>query len=200
MWVAMTGLMMAPVVLPWLRAVDRLARAASPAGSGPERDAHHRTPLAAVPFAAGYASAWAVFSLAAAGAQAGLGALGLPGPLLDTAPTLAGSALLLAGGFQLTALKDACLDHCRSPHGWLLAHWRPGTRGALAMGLRHGLFCLGCCWALMGLALVVGTMSLVGMGALMALMLLEVLAPFGRRLARVAGVALALAGLALLLS
>lgn len=203
MWLVMTALMMAPVILPWLRAVDRLARAAVPArtGTGADRVAPPRSaPLTAVPFAVGYASAWAVFSVAAAGAQAGLGAMGAPGPLLETAPTLAGSALILAGGFQLTALKDACLDHCRSPHGWLLSHWRPGVRGAVAMGLRHGLFCLGCCWALMALALVVGAMSLPGMGVLMAVMLLEILAPFGRRLARVAGIALVVGGLGLLLS
>lgn len=182
MWLVMTFVMMAPVVFPWLRAVARVADPGTPA---------------ALPFGLGYALAWAGFSLAAAVLQTRLVA---PDPLLEGSPALAGSSLLLAGAFQFTALKDACLSHCRSPFGWLLAHWRPGPVGVFSVGLRHGLFCLGCCWALMALALVVGMMNLTAMALLMAVMVMETVAPFGRRVVRPAGAALVLAGLWVLLA
>ena len=187
MWLGMCALMMAPVVLPWLRAVARLARAEHGGGRVP--------PVSG--FALGYAVAWAAFSAAAAGVQGLVAAHALPGPWIAHAPVLAGSALVLAGGFQFTGLKDACLSHCRSPLGYLLAHWRPGLAGAWSLGLRHGAFCLGCCWALMALALVTGAMEPLAMGLLAALMLGETLAPGGLRLVRPIGLALVLAGLAL---
>lgn len=182
MWLAMTAVMMAPVVLPWLRALGRV-----------------QGPTVLLAFVGGYAVAWTAFSVAAALTQIGLARLGAHAPLTATAPGVAGIALVLVGGFQLTALKDSCLSHCRSPFGYFASHWRPGMRGAWAMGLHHGAFCLGCCWGLMALALVVGSMNLGAMALLMALMLLETLAPFGHRLARPLGLALATWGLLLLL-
>jgi predicted metal-binding membrane protein len=117
-----------------------------------------------------------------------------------SAPHLAGSALMVAGVFQFTRLKDACLSHCRSPFGYFATHWRPGVVGALSMGVRHGIFCLGCCWAIMALALVVGMMDGRMMVVLMGLMLLETLGPTGARLSRPIGVGLMIVAGALFLA
>ena len=188
MWLAMTGVMMAPVVLPWLRALSRLAprrRETAPART--------RALLIAT-FAAGYAVAWAAFSAAAAALQVALAALSVPVPFGLDAPLYSAAALLLAGGFQFTRFKAACLSRCRSPAGYLLAHWRGGAAGHLRMGLGHGLDCVGCCWALMALALVVGMIDLVWMGLLMAVMVAETALPFGSRVTRPAGAVLIAAG------
>ena len=89
---------------------------------------------------------------------------------------------MLTGAYQLTPLKGACLSHCRSPAGFLLTNWRDGVVGRIRMGLEHGLHCVGCCWALMALALVVGMGSLAWMAVLMAVMVAETALPFGARL------------------
>lgn len=172
MWLAMTGLMMGPVVYPWLRALWRIEAAS------------------AIPFAGGYMLAWAGFSAAAAGVQVGLAAMSVPVPFAMDAPVLSATALGLAGAFQFTALKEACLSHCRSPAGFLLTRWRPGAGAAARLGVEHGLYCVGCCWALMALALAVGMINLVWMGLLMAVMVAETVLPFGARLTRPVGVAL----------
>ncbi len=182
MWLAMTGVMMTPVVYPWLRALKR----AAPPG-----------PTATVlPFLGGYMLAWAGFSAAAAAMQASLAALAFPVPLGIEAPALSAAALILAGAYQLTPLKGACLSHCRSPAGFLLSNWRAGAFGQTRMGMEHGLHCLGCCWALMALALVVGMGSLAWMALLMAVMVAETALPFGARLTRPVGAALIVAGAA----
>lgn len=190
MWLAMTGVMMAPVVLPWLRALSRLAR------RGRETAPARARALLLTTFAAGYAVAWAAFSAAAAGLQVALAALGAPVPLGLDAPLYSATALILAGGFQFTRFKAACLSRCRSPAGYLLAHWRDGPAGHLRMGLGHGLDCVGCCWALMALALVVGMIDLLWMGLLMAVMIAETALPFGSRVTRPVGAVLIAAGAA----
>lgn len=184
MWLAMTAVMMTPVVYPWLRALNRVAAAGGP-GS-------------VTPFLGGYMIAWAGFSAAAATVHFALAALALPVPSGLHAPGLSGAALILTGAFQFTALKQACLAHCRSPAGFLLTNWRPGAAGHARLGLEHGLHCVGCCWALMALALVVGMANLVWMGLLMAVMVAETTMPFGARLSRPIGVALIAAGVAVL--
>jgi predicted metal-binding membrane protein len=108
---------------------------------------------------------------------------------------LGGVILIAAGAYQLTPWKGACLAHCRSPLGFLMTHWRNGATGALQMGSRHGVFCLGCCWALMCVLFVVGVMNLVWVAALAALVLIEKTGPRGTVVARVAGVAMVIAGL-----
>ena len=188
MWLGMTFLMMMPVVAPWIRALAHLNRAQDGGGGAP-------VPM----FAAGYAVAWAAFSVSAATAQTGLASIGASVPLLRSAPAAAGVSLLLVGSYQFTSLKDACLSHCRSPMGFFLTGWRPGPTGGLVMGLRHGFLCLGCCWALMALALVIGLADFRWMAMLMAVMVLETTAVGGGRLAHPIGVALALAGLGILL-
>jgi len=110
-------------------------------------------------------------------------------------PRLAGAILIAAGAYQLTPWKQKCLTHCRSPLGFLMTGWRGGLRGAFQMGFSHGLFCLGCCWALMGILFAMGVMNLVWVAALTAFVLLEKVGPGGVIAARVAGVALVLFGI-----
>ena len=144
--------------------------------------------------------AWAGFSAAAAGVHVTLSAMALPVPFAMDAPVLSASALGLAGAFQFTALKEACLSHCRSPAGFLLARWRPGAAAAARLGFEHGLHCIGCCWALMALAFAVGMVELLWMGLLTAVMVAETALPFGSRLTRPLGVALLAAGATVLIA
>ncbi|MGI9627869.1 MAG: DUF2182 domain-containing protein [Longimicrobiales bacterium] len=188
MWLLMTGLMMTPVVLPWLRTLRHLNAGVAP---GP-------TPAVA-PFALGYAVAWGLFSVGAAWIQVRIAGWGWSTPLLTSTPMVAGAALILIGGYQFTRLKASCLTHCRSPAGYLLDHWRKGPTGAFRMGLGHGLFCLGCCWTLMLVGLVVGAMNLAWMGLLAAIMIVETTGPFGARITRPVGALLVMGGLAALL-
>jgi predicted metal-binding membrane protein len=102
------------------------------------------------------------------------------------------------GGYQWTPLKYACLKHCRSPLGFLLTDWREGLRGALIMGLRHGLYCTGCCWFLMALLFVAGVMNFLWVATISLFVLVEKVVPRGDIVGRVAGGVLAIAGLVLL--
>ena len=128
-------------------------------------------------FLGGYLLVWGGFSRGGyRGAQWGLNAAALLSPSMALAgfsPLLGGGLLLAAGIFQWTPLKQACLRQCRTPLGFLTADWREGRRGALEMGLWHGGYCLGCCWALMGLLFVLGVMNLLWIIALSALVLAE---------------------------
>jgi predicted metal-binding membrane protein len=117
-----------------------------------------------------------------------------------SSPYLAGAILIAAGAYQLSPWKGACLTHCRSPLGFLMTHWREGRFGALQMGARHGAYCLGCCWALMCVLFVVGVMNLVWVAALTAFVLLEKAGPAGAIVARVAGAAMVLAGILVLVA
>jgi predicted metal-binding membrane protein len=100
--------------------------------------------------------------------------------LVSTSPLLGGTLLVAAGVFQWSPLKYLCLTHCRSPLGFLMSEWREGTKGVFVMGLRHGMFCLGCCWALMALLLVLGVMNLLWIAALAGFVLIEKVAPAGQ--------------------
>ena len=146
-------------------------------------------------FAAGYLLVWTGFSLAAALAQWGLHNAALLSPMLaSTSPALGGLLLVGAGVYQWLPLKSACLGHCRSPLPFLGVHWREGSAGALAMGVRHGLYCLGCCWALMGLLFVAGVMNLLWVAAIAALVLVENVAAAGPWHGRGAGLVMIGAG------
>jgi predicted metal-binding membrane protein len=149
-------------------------------------------------FVLGYLVVWTTYSVAAALAQAGLHAAALMSPAMAaTSPLLAGGLLVAAGVFQWTPLKRACLAGCRSPLSFLMAGWREGRGGAFVMGLRHGLYCLGCCWALMALLFVVGVMNLLWVAAIAVAVLVEKVVPRGDLVGRLAGVALVAAGLLL---
>lgn len=113
---------------------------------------------------------------------------------------LTGGLLLLAGLYQFSRLKRMCLGRCRTPLGFLVGEWRAGVGGAFVMGWRHGLFCVGCCWALMGLLFVGGVMNLAWIAALSVAVAFEKLAPGGQRLAPLLGLGLMAAGLLKLLA
>jgi predicted metal-binding membrane protein len=139
----------------------------------------------------GYLVVWSGFSALATSAQGGLHAAALLSPtMVATSPILGGALLLTAGIYQLTPLKHACLTHCRSPLGHLLTDWREGTRGAFIMGLRHGSYCVGCCWLLMSLLFVVGVMNLLWIAVIAAFVLTEKVAPAGPWVSRAAGLLL----------
>ena len=185
MWAVMMVAMMLPSAAPVIllaAALDRQRGAA---------DARRRSAF----FAAGYLLVWFGFSLTATALQWGLDGAGLLSETMATGNrVLAGGVLVLAGIYQWTPLKNACLAHCRSPVGFLMQHWRPDAAGAVAMGLRHGLFCLGCCWMLMALLFVGGLMNLLWVAAITLLVLVEKVAPWGGRMSRITGAVLALWG------
>ena len=191
MWWVMMVAMMLPAAAPVLLLFARVNRShkAAPA------------PLAAtVLFASGYLLAWGVFSAAATALQWALESARQMSPMLETTHRWFGPCILIAAGlWQLTPLKAACLRHCRTPLGFLVGRWRTGPLGALRMGLEHGAYCLGCCWFLMGLLFFGGVMNLFWIVGLAIYVLLEKTIPMGHWLARAAGLALLLWGLALAL-
>jgi predicted metal-binding membrane protein len=143
-------------------------------------------------FLVGYLIVWAGFSVLATTAQWGLHAVSLLSPMMAiTSPVLGGVVLVAAGIYQWTPLKHVCLSKCRSPLGFVLNEWREGRWGALLMGLKHGVYCTGCCWSLMALLLVAGVMNLLWVAAIAGFVLLEKVAPAGDRLGRLVGVVLA---------
>jgi predicted metal-binding membrane protein len=146
-------------------------------------------------FAGGYLAVWAVFGWVALGLDAGVHHAVDAFPWLAARPWLLGAATLgLAGAFQFSALKDRCLTACRHPAAYLLRHYRRGAAAALRLGWGHGLYCLGCCWALMLVMFTVGITDLRWMAALAALTAYEKLGRHGHVVATAAGVvALALA-------
>jgi predicted metal-binding membrane protein len=140
-------------------------------------------------FLVGYLVVWAGFSVMATTAQWALHTLSLLSPLTAiTSPIFGGVLLLVAGIYQWTPLKHACLSKCRSPLGFVLNEWREGRWGAFLMGLKHGGYCTGCCWSLMALLFVAGVMNLLWVAAIAGFVLLEKVAPAGDWLGRVAGV------------
>jgi predicted metal-binding membrane protein len=190
MWWLMMTSMMLPSAVPVLLLVSALNRKASP-----DRRPYGATAL----FAAGYLVAWAGFSVAAVATQAWLTANGSLSSMLDVGDgALAAVMLVAAGLWQLTPLKRACLRRCRSPVQFLTARRRSGAFGALAMGMEHGAYCVGCCWLMMALLFVGGIMNLYWIAGLALYALAEKLLPGGERIARIAGAALLASGLALL--
>ena len=181
MWLVMMIAMMLPSAAPML-----LLFAAT------QRERTHARPSAPVlAFTAGYLLMWVGFSVVAAVLQALLQErMLLSSELAVTSAWLGGGVLALAGVYQLTPLKNACLLRCQSPLGFLLSRWRDGAGGALAMGLRHGAYCLGCCWALMVVLFVVGVMNLAWVAALAVFVLVEKAVSRGVWLSRISGGAL----------
>ena len=183
MWVGMMVAMMLPTAAPTVLLVVALAwdRVPNP----------NLVPATAMLFASGYLFVWFGFSLAATLLQWGLDNLGLLSkPMAFGSTILASTVLIVAGVYQWTPLKDTCLRHCRSPTEFLIRHWREGALGAVSIGLRHGLFCLGCCWMLMSLLFVGGLMNLAWVGAIALLVLLEKTAPWGDWMGRLTGLLL----------
>jgi predicted metal-binding membrane protein len=149
-------------------------------------------------FVAGYLIVWAaagilVYVLVGIGSDL---ATSLDPPARSSwAPLALGATLVAAGLYQFTRLKRVCLAHCRSPLAFVARHWRDGRAGALAMGIRHGLFCFGCCWALFAVLVATGVMSLAWMLLLTLVVFVEKLLPHGRRFETATGVALVALGI-----
>ena len=149
----------------------------------------------------GYLLIWALFAVSAAFLQWGLGTIGLVSGSMMTinSKVLAGLVLLVAGLYQFSGVKNACLKHCRSPAIFLSEHNRPGLRGAILMGAHHGVYCLGCCWALMALLFVGGIMNLYWVVGLALYVIIEKTLPFGEIISKSTGVVLVCAGLYILI-
>ena len=143
----------------------------------------------------------AAFCMGATLLQWGLERAALLSPMMvNTSALLGGLLLIAAGAYQWVPIKAACLARCRSPVEFMTRHRRKGTRGALLMGMEHGLFCLGCCWVLMGLLFVGGVMNLLWVAAIAGFVMLEKIMPFGRTFGRISGLVLFLAGLWVILA
>jgi len=166
-WAVMMAAMMLPSAIPTVALYGDLVK--------------DRTQSSALLFVCGYLGVWvaagfAAFAFAAAGGRVAGGALAW-----DRAGRwAAGTTLLLATAYQLTPMKNACLARCRSPLAFLLGSWRPGRGGALRMGLTHGAWCVGCCWALMAALFALGAMSIAWAALVAALVALEKLLPWRR--------------------
>ena len=192
MWAVMMAAMMLPSAAPMILLFATIAR---------RRSARGELASASGSFAFGYIAVWAAFSLAAAALQFGLEKAALLSPMMQTTSiALAGTVLIAAGLYQWTPLKQACLRHCRSPLDFIIAHWRPGTRGAFLMGLRHGVYCVGCCWLLMLLLFVGGVMNFAWIAGVALFVLIEKLVPAGHWIGRGAGILLIAWGTATLLA
>ena len=186
MWIVMMVAMMLPTASPMILTYASLARRQNASQVG----------VSVPALVLGYLAAWISFSTLAAGLDWAL----QQGAWVSAAGQsrsffFSGTLLILAGIFQWTPLKTACLSACRSPLALMLTEWRAGTWGAFRMGVRHGLFCVGCCWALMGLMWVAGMLNLLWLAALTLYMLAEKVLPGAERWSRGVGVASVLAGL-----
>jgi predicted metal-binding membrane protein len=185
MWSVMMTAMMLPSAAPLILLYGAAAR------RSPRRTARRDT----YALAAGYLAAWTVFSLAATALQRALASLLLLSPMMEAGSSRVSATLLIVAGlYQWTPLKHACLRTCQSPLGFLMARWRDGGTGAFRLGLQHGAYCIGCCWALMLLLFAGGVMNVVVIAALTAWVAFEKLAPFGPRSAQVSGAIMIAAG------
>jgi predicted metal-binding membrane protein len=183
-WVLMLSAMMLATTLPLLDIFRRLT----------ERRADRRWLTALVIL--GYLAVWGVFGLAAHFADWGVAFAVRQSEWLVANVWVVGAAILaIAGGYQFTELKYRCLDKCRAPLGFVIAHWRGADdkSQAFLLGIRHGAFCVGCCWCLMLLMFVIGSANIGWMLALGAVMAAEKNLPAGRRLAAPIGAVLLLA-------
>ena len=169
-WVVMMAAMMFPSIIPMVDAYRRVQQARRARG--------HALPGATAVFVGGYLLAWTVFGLAAYALFALARGLGSSLDGDRVAFYAAGGVLVAAGAYQLTPFKDACLSRCRSPVRFVMEHWRSGVRGAAEMGTRHGLWCIGCCWALMASLFALGVMSVAWMLLVAAMIATEKLLPW----------------------
>jgi len=179
---AMWAVMMAAMMLPSASPVMMLyAAAARRRGEAAGR------PLHLFALAAGYVLVWGGFSLGAVVLQRVLATLLVLSPMMQMTGPAGGIVLIVAGLYQLTPLKWMCLQTCRSPLSFLMQRWQEGRAGAFRMGAEHGVYCVGCCWALMLLLFVGGVMNLMVIVALTVFVAIEKLVPFGDYSARVSG-------------
>lgn len=190
MWLGMVLAMMLPTAAPMIATYLDITAA------------HRGKDMRAVPaaaLAAGYVTVWLGFSLFATGLQAGFRAAGMLDPWPAALhPVTAGLVLMLAGAYQFTPMKEACLSKCQAPMPFFMANWSEEAAGVFRLGLMQGLWCLGCCWALMLAMFATGLMNLIWMAGLGLVMMAEKLYAESRALSRGAGVIFLLGGLAVL--
>jgi predicted metal-binding membrane protein len=186
MWAAMMAGMMLPTAAPLLLLYARAMR---------NRDGLANPGARIYAMGAGYVVIWALFSVAATALQRVLASSSILTAMMEPSnDRAAGVLLIVAGLYQLTPFKDACLSACRSPITLLSTRWREGIAGAFRMGAEHGLYCLGCCWAMMLLLFAGGVMNLSVIAALTIWVAFEKLAPFGRQSARLSAMLLLIFG------
>ncbi|RWF31614.1 MAG: DUF2182 domain-containing protein [Mesorhizobium sp.] len=192
MWAVMMVGMMTPSVAPMLLLYAGVGRKAAASG---------RTIASTGWFFSGYLLVWIGFSLAATGAQWLLARLALLDPMMATNSGILGGVILIAAGiYQWTPMKGVCLSQCQAPIAFLTRHggFRTAPLGALRLGIAHGAYCLGCCWALMALLFVGGVMNVLWIAAIAILILLEKTVPTGRALPRISGAVMVAIGVWLL--
>jgi predicted metal-binding membrane protein len=190
-WVVMMAAMMFPSISPMVRTYALVQR------SRYARRGLGEPTAAIVAFVAGYLLTWTIFGLAAYATIEFVRSLDIDALSWDEGgPYLAGGVILAAAVYQLTPLKDACLSRCRGPLDFLTERWRDGVGGALWLGLEHGAWCVGCCWALMAALFALGAMSVAWMVFVAVLIAVEKLLPWKRLANRAIAVMLAVLGLA----
>jgi predicted metal-binding membrane protein len=186
MWAVMMVAMMVPTVAPMTLMYAAVARKAA---------AQHNPLAPTFVFVTGYITMWTVFSLVATIAQYALDRAALLSPMMVSRSAIFGAGLLLVAGiYQLSPFKNACLRNCRAPTHFLSRYWRTGNLGAFRMGLQLGAYCVGCCWILMGLLFVGGVMNLLWIAAIAIFVLLEKTIPLGDVGGKFAGAAMILVG------
>ena len=186
MWLLMMAAMMLPAMAPVMSVY---------AGISVKEDTGVRLALRISLFTVSYFLLWAIFSVTAAIIQMALRSSDMftMGGTVAT-PLMAGILALIAGLYQFTPIKDACLKHCRHPLHYLLQHWKPGLAGAFPVGARHGLYCFGCCVAFMGLMFIFGAMNIWWMAVIAAYFLAEKILPKAELWSRITGALLIAAG------
>ena len=188
MWAVMMVGMMTPSAAPMILIYARVGRQVA-LGQPPF--------VASAWFAGGYLLAWVAFSLIATSAQWAIERAGLLSPTMaSVSNTFGGLTLIAAGLYQWTPFKDACLRQCQAPLQFIQRHggFRADARGSLALGVRHGAYCVGCCWMLMALLFVVGVMNVLWIALVMIFVLLEKILPTGRLISRISGAGFIAAG------
>ena len=190
MWAVMMAGMMVPSAAPMILIYAAVARKAQDQG----------TPIASSAiFTAGYIFMWTLFSLAVTLVQWQLDRAALISPMMVSNSPKFGAVLLIGAGiYQWLPAKNSCLEHCRSPFHFISSHWKQGKMGAWMMGVSHGTFCIGCCWALMLLLFVGGVMNILWISAITLFVLLEKLLPLGRLGGKISGILMVFAGSAVL--
>ncbi|WP_120499485.1 DUF2182 domain-containing protein [Roseovarius sp. EL26] len=195
MWWIMMIAMMLPSAAPAMLLYARTMRHAQRKGR------MQQGPVSIAVFLSGYLTIWLIFSVIVTAVQMALVASGLLSSMMlwSMAPWFSALILFTAALYQLTPIKQACLQHCHSPAEWLSRNWRKGTLGAFQMGVIHGTYCVGCCWALMLLLFVGGVMNLIWIAALAMIVLIEKLGLFGLKSGRISAALLAFWAIATLL-
>jgi predicted metal-binding membrane protein len=193
MWWVMMIAMMTPSAAPLVLLYGSVLRRHAAPGQN--------TYLLSLVLLAGYLVVWLAFSIAATALQKALQPAGLLSAMMlwSKSALLSAAVLGAAGLYQLSSLKHACLAHCRSPVRFLTEHWRPGYFGSFVLGVRHGGYCVGCCWMLMVLLFVGGVMNLIWIALLTLVVLIEKLSPAGAMVGKLFGALLIVWAVATLL-